>query len=525
MRPIKFLLAIAILPSATAAAQFAPEAYSFYTIQGQDTLAIEQVIRTDDQVDVDMLVRQQDVRFKFTLELGPDATVRRVTNRFFRQPQDEEPTQIVTAAFRGDSVDVEISGNRSQTMTVGTLPGALPWIRPSHALLEQALRRSKSLSGTVDSIAFFNIANGQTALATVAWEAPETATIQFAEATISAEISERGAVRGLQFRGEGIRVVREDAFKRLPIEKVDYGAPEGAPYRAEEVTVRTPAGLSLSGTLTFPDPANGKVPGVVTITGSGQQDRDERLPGVGEYRPFWEIADTLARVGIATLRLDDRGINSSDPGPADATFLDFTEDIRAALDYLRSRPEIDGERLALVGHSQGGLIAPRIAAADSMLAGIVLLAAPGYVGRRVLEAQRWADLNPQYVQEHERAEVVERSRRVDAGRAERAPNLRTLMEYDPLPAARRVRVPVLILQGDTDRQVTPEQADTLARAIRSAGNPDVSVQHFPGVNHLLLRDPEGWSSGYASLPEKEISREILGTIADWLADHLERADG
>lgn len=246
MRPISILLAIATLLPSTAAAQSAPEAYSFYTIQGEDTLAIEQVIRTEQQVDVDMLVRQQGVRFVFTLELGPDATVRRVTNRLFRQPQDEEPTQIFTATFRDDSVDVEISGDSSQTMTVGTLPGALPWIRPSHALLEQALLRSQSMSGTADSIPFFNIANGQTATATVVWEGPHTATLRFAEATISAEVREDGSLGGLLFRGEGIRVFREDAFQRGPIEEVDYGPPEGAPYRAEEVTVRTPAGLSLS---------------------------------------------------------------------------------------------------------------------------------------------------------------------------------------------------------------------------------------------------------------------------------------
>lgn len=525
MRSATILLGITTLLPSTAGAQAAPEAYSFYTIQDGDTLAVEQVIRTDEQVNVDMLVRQQGVRFMFTLELGPDATVRRVTNRFYRQPQDEEPTQVVSASFRGDSVDVEISGNRSMTRTVATLPGALPWIRPSHALLEQALLRSRSMSGSVDSIPFFNIANGETTTATVVWEGPDTATLRFAEATISADVREDGSLGELLFRGEGIRAIRKDALERLPMEEVDYGPPEGAPYRAEDVTVRTPAGLSLSGTLSLPYPANSKVPGVVTITGSGPQDRDERVPGVGGYRPFWEIADTLARIGIATLRLDDRGINDSDAGPAGATFVDLTEDVRAAVAYLRARVEIDGERIALVGHSQGGLIAPRIAAEDSTLAGIVLLAAPGYVGSKVLEAQRWADLNPRYVQEHERAEAVERSRRADAGRAERNPNLRALMRYDPLPTARRLRVPVLILQGATDRQVTPEQADTLARAIRDSGNPDVTVRRFPAVNHLFLRDPGGWSSGYASLPEKGVSREVLGAIADWLADRLESADG
>lgn len=104
--------------------------------------------------------------------------------------------------------------------------------------------------------------------------------------------------------------------------------------------------------------------------------------------------------------------------------------------------------------------------------------------------------------------------RRDPGRSMR------MTPYDPIPTARRVRVPVLILQGETDVQVTPEQADTLALAIRSNGNSDVTVHNFSDVNHLLLPDPGGWSAGYSSLPSKKVSRDVLGVIADWLKDRL-----
>jgi hypothetical protein len=226
VRPIAIRLAIATLTPCAVAAQSAPKAYSFYTISGQDTLAVEQVVRTGERVDVDMLVRQQGVRSVFTLELGPNATVRRVTNRIFRQPEDEEPTRVVTAAFRGDSVDVEISGDRPQTMTVSTLPGALPWIFPSNTLLEQALLRSQSRNGTedVDSIPFFNIANGQSTTATIAWEGPNAATLQLAEATLSVDLGKDGSVTG--FSSEGRRVVREDAFGRLPPGRIRGSGPQ-----------------------------------------------------------------------------------------------------------------------------------------------------------------------------------------------------------------------------------------------------------------------------------------------------------
>jgi dipeptidyl aminopeptidase/acylaminoacyl peptidase len=525
MRGCSILLIITLLAAGSAAAQTAPEAYSFYTILGQDTISIEQVIRTIDRVDVDLLDRQRGVREVFTLDLTAEGKVRHVATRSFRHLEDAEPTFIVSATFRGDSVDVDISGAATRTLTVGTLPGALPWIVPSNTLLEQALLGSKRVTGTIDSIPFFMIANGQSTTATIEWEEDGTATIRFAEATLHAEFSEDGSLTGGFAEGGQPRVVRENAFNRSPIKPLDYGPPEGAPYGAEEVTVRTPAGLDLSGTLTLPGRPHGRAPAVVTITGSGQQDRDERISGLGGYRPYWELADTLGRIGIATLRLDDRGVNDSDTGPAEATFVDYADDVRAALDFLKSRPEVDGRRLALVGHSQGGLIAPLVAADDPTLLGIVLMAAPGYVGSRVLEAQRWADLHPRYVQEHEREGVVERSRRADSARAERDPNLRFLLHYDPIPTARKVRVPVLILQGETDVQVTPEQADTLALAIRSAGNTDVTVHHFADLNHFFLHDPEGWSAGYGSLPSKEVSKDVLGAIADWLMEHLNVVSG
>lgn len=300
-----------------------------------------------------------------------------------------------------------------------------------------------------------------------------------------------------------------------------YEPPPGAPYSSEEVTVVTPAGVSLAGTLTIPLDAAGPVPAVVTITGSGRQDRDENI-GQRGYRPFRQIADVLGRHGIAVLRMDDRGIGGSDAGPEGPTSFDTADDIRAGLAFLRERPEIDGARLAVVGHSEGGVIAPIVAAGDSLLAGVVLLAGPAYTLERINRHQREAaierrtDLTPD-----EKGAELARAHSAALVRADRDPWTRAVWDYDPLPTAREVRAPVLIIHGTTDRQITPEQADTLAAAFRAGGNPDVTVRMFEDTNHFLLADPDGRPDRYGSLPSQSVRASVLGTMAEWLATRLD----
>ena len=168
-----------------------------------------------------------------------------------------------------------------------------------------------------------------------------------------------------------------------------YAPPPGAPYTAEDVTLTTRAGIRLTGTITVPPSrAGARHPAVVLITGSGSQDRDEATPAVPGYRPFREIADTLSRRGIVVLRLDDRGIGGSDAGPPTATSADFADDIRAAVAWLRARPDVDPARVGLVGHSEGAIIAPLVAVEDARLRAVVLLEAPAERGRLILAEQQ-----------------------------------------------------------------------------------------------------------------------------------------
>jgi dipeptidyl aminopeptidase/acylaminoacyl peptidase len=322
----------------------------------------------------------------------------------------------------------------------------------------------------------------------------------------------------------GLRIVvlRGDAAKAVSVGRPDYSAPTGAPYSAEEVTVRTPAGHALMGTLTLPGgaSASAKVPAVVTITGSGQQDRDETLPFAGGVRIFRQVADTLSRRGIAVLRLDDRGIGGSG-GDVNGTSEDFADDIRAAVAYLRSRAEVDGDRIALVGHSEGGTIAPMIAAEDRRIAAIALLAGTAYTGRRIIDFQL-ANLvrgNPQVPESAKDSVARAMLAQFDTTEA-RKPWMRFFLAYDPIPTIKRVRQPVLILQGATDQQVRPEEARALDAALREAGNRRVTLRIMPDRNHLFLRDTSGHPSGYASLSDGRVDGEVLGALADWLATTL-----
>jgi alpha-beta hydrolase superfamily lysophospholipase len=305
----------------------------------------------------------------------------------------------------------------------------------------------------------------------------------------------------------------------------DYRAPAGAPYTAEEVRVpiRSLQGdtFSLAGTLTLPIVAPRPVPVVVTITGSGQQMRDEDLwPLLPDYRPFRLVAERLAREGIGVLRLDDRGVGGS--GGAGGTTADFADDVRQEVAWLRHRPDVRRSKIALLGHSEGGEIAPLVARDDPSLAGIVLLAGPGKNGRAILTDQfrRPIETAPDLSDSARRAQLAQVPQRVDQMTQTNAWT-RWFADYDPLPTARRVRVPVLILQGALDRQVSAGQADTLGAAFRAGGNRDVTVKVYSGLNHLFLRtDGDGSPTEYPSLKDPVLPLALQNDIATWLKARL-----
>ncbi len=308
-----------------------------------------------------------------------------------------------------------------------------------------------------------------------------------------------------------------------PKPKPDYSAPADAPYTAEEVSVKTPASHTLAGTLTLPKGASRTKPvgAIVTITGSGPQDRDENI-GLDGYRPFRQIADSLGRHGIAVLRMDDRGTGASGGTFKGATSADFAEDVRAGLAYLRIRPEIRVDRLGVLGHSEGALIAPMVADKEPALRAIVLLAGIAQPGRTALyfQLKNQIDHNTKLTTEARNSQIAEIDKRIDAMMAA-DPWMKFFLTYDPATTMRRVKTPVLILTGAHDQQAVPEQVPLIAAAFKEGGNKDVTARVLPDLNHLFVQDTDGFPGNYTKLPPPVMIRaDVLETITDWLAQRL-----
>ncbi|HSJ06088.1 MAG TPA: alpha/beta fold hydrolase [Longimicrobiales bacterium] len=503
-----------------------PGSHAFVTVIGADTFAVENVTRSVGRLEGEITSLSMG-RMVYVATLLQDGTVQRLDLQAWMPGADRDgaPMQHVRMTMRGDSIDMELTGAAGeQRRAIPTRSGATMYLNPSMALIEQLLIRGRGPEGATVDVPLFLLNGGQTIPATVARPAADSAVVVLGGATMHLAVDGEGRLLRAEVPAQRLTVTRVDGahVTAIATEPPDYSAPEGAPYSAEDVVVPTPMGHVLAGTLTRPH-TSAPVPAVVLITGSGSQDRDEAIPTVRGYRPFRDIADTLSRQGIAVLRLDDRGFGASTGDASTATSADYADDVRAALAWLRTREDIDGRRLGLIGHSEGGMIAPMVAATDTLLAGIVLIAGPSRTGRRIIEYQQ------QYAVEHagtvapEARDSVLAAARVQLDEvAARQPWMGFFLEYDPLPTARRVRTPVLILQGATDRQVTADQAGELAAAFREGGNADVAVVVFDDINHLMLRDSDGDPAGYSSLEDRRVAQEVLEALVDWVTDRLRR---
>lgn len=308
------------------------------------------------------------------------------------------------------------------------------------------------------------------------------------------------------------------------------------PYEIAEVTVvNAPAMVRLAGTLTTPR-GPGPFTAVVLISGSGAQDRDETIAG---HKPFWVLADYLSRRGVAVLRLDDRGVGGSSRGRSDPTSEDFAGDVLAAVDFLRARPGIDLARVGLIGHSEGGLIAPLVAVRSKHVAFQVLLAGSGVTGESILyeqmavnarasgatDAQMRAarDLQERLYTviktEPDAARMRARIREINGEASAQAlttPWFRFFLTYDPAATLRQVTIPTLVLNGERDVQIVAAQnLPAIEAALRAAGNTQFTVRSFPGLNHLFQTSQTGLPAEYAQI-EETMAPGVLETIADWI---------
>ena len=509
---------VIVMPCVGIGAQGPQATYTFLAMRGADTLGTETVVLSDTDV-IGVTAMRGQPRFEWRHERqGPSFGALTMRVSAPGAPAGAPPAQMAGVRIVGDSAVAEVrSGDKVVTQKMATKSSALALINASvvhQLLLASAARRAKASTFDV-----FLTGGGQTIAGTLQ-QRGDTLVVGLA----GTELRALFAVDGLPtviMTSQGVRMTRVAGLgpgAATTIGTINYNSPPNAPYTAEDVRIKSGRGYDLAATLTKPK-GMAKVPVVITISGSGPQERDSRLAILPSYAFFREIADTLGRRGVAVLRFDDRGVGASGgrETAAKATSADFADDVRAIITWLRTRPDIDASRIVLAGHSEGGMIAPMVAATDPSLRGIALLAGPAYAGRRVsLMQNRFAvDAAPGLSRGQRDSIMATVPARLDsAGRA--TPWLGYWLSYDPVPTIRRVKQPVLVLHGLTDTQVSPEQADTLTSALRASGNHAVTLRTFPATNHLFLDDPSGAPSGYSALKNARIRRDVLGALADWV---------
>jgi len=357
-------------------------------------------------------------------------------------------------------------------------------------------------------------------------------------------------IRGTFVQGAALPLV----FKR--VEKLEtLNRPQNPkppyPYEAQDLVYETSAGIKLAGTLTLPR-GPGPFPAALLITGSGPQDRDESLLG---HKPFLVIADYLTRRGIAILRVGDRGVGGSTGSSTRETLDDMGADVVTGVGYLKGRKGIEPKHIGVIGHSEGGIVGPAAAVQSADIAFVIMLVGTGVVGTEVLKLQGEAVIrasggSEQKVgEEHAMQEMIFRilqsepddnaavEKMMTEWKAQRktadalddmvraqfkavtSPEMRSFLFYDPSEALRKLKVPVLALNGSRDLQVPPQQnLPAITAALAAAGNSDFTVSELPGLNHLFQKCKQCTVQEYAEL-EETFSPAALEIIGDWLARH------
>ena len=424
----------------------------------------------------------------------------------------------------GDSAIASLSrgGGAAEVQRLKSVALAQPILNTSVAAFEVIIAAARRMQAEAATVPIFLAIGGRTPSATFSGLLTDSVNIALAGQQLWLVTDKAGRVIRGGIPAQKVVLTRVDGIAASKLgSKPDYAAPVGAPYTAEQVTVPTTMGHTLGGTFTKPTAANGQLAVAISITGSGAQDRDEYIGIVPKgYRPFRQIADTLGKLGIAMLRMDDRGYGASGGNFSAATSRDFADDVRAGIAYLRARPDVDPKRIFLVGHSEGGLVAPMVAVDEPSLAGIVLMAGPARSGREILLFQgRYSIEHDTSFKAAKRDSALARVPFTVDSVLNSSAWLKFFGSYDPIATARHVKVPVLIVQGGDDQQVIAAEALTLEKTFKSAGNPDVTMRVFPELNHLFIHQPGGNPSGYGALTSNLAAPDVVGTVAQWVRAH------
>jgi pimeloyl-ACP methyl ester carboxylesterase len=351
-----------------------------------------------------------------------------------------------------------------------------------------------------------------------------------------------------------LNLSKETIEKEKPVRPQEPAKPY--PYYEEDVFFENREdSVTLAGTLTLPQ-KEGVFPAVVLISGSGAQNRDEELMG---HKPFLVLSDFLTGNGIAVLRFDDRGTASSTGNHNTATSFDFSKDVEAGVKYLQTRKEINRRKIGLIGHSEGGIIAPMLAARSKDVAFIVLLAGTGIRGDQIILMQSELINRKSGMSEDELQNTMTISRKsfeivaksTDAEQlktdlteylkqvlketpsvkpqsiseenfitsqvnAMTSPWMRYFLKYNPAPALEKVKCPVLAINGEKDLQVPAKiNLEAIKAALTRGGNKQVTTKEMPGLNHLFQECETGLPAEYATI-EQTFSPLALNEILTWI---------
>ena len=293
-------------------------------------------------------------------------------------------------------------------------------------------------------------------------------------------------------------------------------------------------GFLLAGTLSRPaQTTEAKLPAVVLVGGSGPADRDGLVYGIPV---LGQLAGALADAGSMVVRYDKRGIGQSGGRAESASLNDYAEDVRAAIKMLENRKDVDLKRIAVVGHSEGGLVALIAASKEKKIAAVGLIATPGIAGADIVLAQQQRLLNRMSISAEEKQAKVDAQKKIheavisgkglellppDVRRSVDNAEFQSLLVSDPTKLVAAVRQPLLIVQGELDTQVEPMNADRLESIARARKNaPPPEVVKVPGVNHLLVPATTGEVDEYGSLKDKQVSRQVTDAIVTWLKKTL-----
>jgi len=390
----------------------------------------------------------------------------------------------------------------------------------------------------------------------------------FENSKLKIEVASAGMEYAGELKDKTIKGIFRQGGMELPldlsrevIEKKEVKRPQEPvkpyPYYSEDITFQNAReNIALSGTLTLPK-KEGKYPVVILISGSGPQNRDEELMG---HKPFLVLSDFFTRHGIAVLRYDDRGVAQSKGNFKTATTMDFAADVESAIAYLKTRKEIKSDRIGLVGHSEGGIIAPMVAAGSKDVKFIVLLAGTGIRGDKLLllqqelvakaagktdaEIQKSKEINTEVF------EIVLKSKNNESLKEElknclsknlksnpdgakpkgmtddefmsltinqiTSPWMLYFIRYDPAIALETVKCPVLAVNGEKDLQVPSKvNLPAIEKAIKKGGNKQVTTMEFPNLNHLFQECKTGSPAEYAEI-EQTFSPLAMEFVSGWI---------